>query len=215
MSRRTTATLNWVQYSFRVARLRSSVAADDRHFGRHLKAVGAGLVAIFGPPGGRPPPAADAYLGSYTPPLRSSVALEDDRRHEIDIQVDLHDHVVILDGPGERPPPARGHAPRVVGVAVTIPRLSTSVTLNALPGEGIQDGDPRVLDPDPDPDVAGWQAWCEPRMGGGFLWAATFSASVPHDLVTAFVASLASPAPVLRHTLPQDSEDQLTLRPTV
>lgn len=87
------------------------------------------------------------------------------------------------------------------------------MALTALPDEGIQDGDPLALDPEA--EAAGWQAWCEPRMGGGLLWAAMFSASTPHDLVAAFAASLASPAPVLRHTLPESSEGQLTVQPTV
>ncbi|MFH9821645.1 DUF317 domain-containing protein [Streptomyces bobili] len=61
----------------------------------------------------------------------------------------------------------------------------------------------------------GWLAWCEPRIGRGFLWSVGFSASTPHDFVAAFTSSLASPDPVLRHILPGASEGQLSLRPTV
>ncbi|UUS33982.1 MULTISPECIES: DUF317 domain-containing protein [Streptomyces] len=96
---------------------------------------------------------------------------------------------------------------------VSDPRLTAGMALNVLPVDGIQDGDPLALDPVVDP--TGWQAWCEPRIGGGFLWAAVFSASTPHDLVAAFAGSLASADPVLRHTLPQGSEGQLLVRPTV
>ncbi|WP_234386270.1 DUF317 domain-containing protein [Streptomyces sp. ERV7] len=90
--------------------------------------------------------------------------------------------------------------------------LSTSFALAPLPGpgDGIQDGDPYVLGPGA--DVTGWQVWSEPRIGETYLWAATFSASTPHDLVAAFADSLASPLPVLRHTLPDGSEGRLTLR---
>ncbi|MEU8543163.1 DUF317 domain-containing protein [Streptomyces sp. NPDC048717] len=89
------------------------------------------------------------------------------------------------------------------------PRLAAGMALGALPKDGIQDGDVLATEP------SGWQAWCEPRIGAGYLWTAVFSASTPHDLVAAFAASLASPEPVLRHTLPDSSQGQLFMRPTV
>ncbi|MBF6051248.1 DUF317 domain-containing protein [Streptomyces eurocidicus] len=50
-------------------------------------------------------------------------------------------------------------------------------------------------------------------MGDPYLWCATFSAGAPHDLVAAFASSLASSAPVLRRTLPESTEGQLTVTP--
>ncbi|MGW7277067.1 DUF317 domain-containing protein [Streptomyces sp. NPDC054844] len=44
-----------------------------------------------------------------------------------------------------------------------------------------------------------------PRSGARYLWCASSSASAPHDLVTAFASSLASPAPVPRHTVPESA----------
>ncbi|MFJ9789376.1 DUF317 domain-containing protein [Streptomyces globosus] len=136
------------------------------------------------------------------------------------------DFLLVLE---DHPDPAHGYAgPQAVldalagggwvrdidtPTAMSDPRLAASMAFTTLPDEGIQDGDPLVLDPGA--EAAGWQAWCEPRMGAGLLWAAMFSASTPHDLVAAFAASLASPAPVLRHTLPESSEGQLTVQPTV
>ncbi|MFD3332172.1 DUF317 domain-containing protein [Streptomyces sp. NPDC058700] len=127
-----------------------------------------------------------------------------------------------------RPDPAHGYAgPHVVfetladrswvrdiddPAAVSDPQLAAGMALTVLP-EDIQDGDPLCLDPAAEP--TGWLAWCEPRIGRGFLWAVAFSASTPHDLVAVFAASLASPEPVLRHILPGASEGQLSLRPTV
>ncbi|MFG2294696.1 DUF317 domain-containing protein [Streptomyces sp. NPDC048603] len=129
----------------------------------------------------------------------------------------------------DRPDPAHGYAgPQAVldalagggwlrdvdtPTAMSDPRLAATIAFTTLPDEGIQDGDPLVLDAEV--EAPGWQAWCEPRMGAGLLWAAMFSASTPHDLVAAFAGSLASPAPVLRHTLPESSEGQLTVQPTV
>ncbi|MFD9715833.1 DUF317 domain-containing protein [Streptomyces sp. NPDC059076] len=69
-----------------------------------------------------------------------------------------------------------------------------------------------VFDADPRPDLPGWQAWAEPVLGAP-LWCATFSASVPHDLVAAFATSLASPVPVRRQRLPEGTEGHLTLLP--
>ncbi|MFI1184548.1 DUF317 domain-containing protein [Streptomyces sp. NPDC020799] len=85
----------------------------------------------------------------------------------------------------------------------TDPAFTSSVSLEPLP-DLVHDADPR-------PDLAGWQAWAEPVLGDPYLWCATFSASVPHDLVAAFASSLASPAPVLRRTLPESTEGQLTV----
>lgn len=95
---------------------------------------------------------------------------------------------------------------------VSSPLLAASMALAPLP-EHLQDGDPFVLAPEEQP--IGWLAWCEPRIGWDFLWTVGFSASTPHDLVAAFAASLTSPDPVLRHTLPQVSEGQLSLRPAI
>jgi hypothetical protein len=56
---------------------------------------------------------------------------------------------------------------------------------------------------------AGWQAWAEPEVGAPFLWAVSFGAGVPHDLVAAFAAALSSTAPVLRRVLPESTRDRL------
>lgn len=87
----------------------------------------------------------------------------------------------------------------------TDPSLISSVSLGPVP--------PLIQDADPRPDLAGWQAWAEPVLGAPYLWCATFSASVPHDLVAAFASSLASPVPVLRHTLPKSAQGLLTVVP--
>lgn len=126
----------------------------------------------------------------------------------------------------ERPDPAYGYAgPHVVldtltdrgwvrdidtATAICDPLLATSFALTLLPEDGIQDSDPHTLDPST--EATGWQAWCQPDINDGYLWAATFSASTPHDLIAAFADSLASPRPVLRHTLPDSTAEQLTLR---
>lgn len=80
--------------------------------------------------------------------------------------------------------------------------MSAGFTWNLLPKE-IQDGDPR-------PDLAGWQAWAEPRPASPYLWSAIFSPSTPHDLVAAFASSIASPAPVRRRILPELSAGRIT-----
>nr|WP_308405682.1 DUF317 domain-containing protein [Streptomyces tardus] len=78
----------------------------------------------------------------------------------------------------------------------------------------IQDGDPRSAVPEADgPGLQGWQAWSEPTAGGPYLWAASFSSSVPHDLVAAFAAALSSTAPVLRRRLPESTRDRLLRAP--
>ncbi|MDO0934414.1 DUF317 domain-containing protein [Streptomyces sp. DG2A-72] len=85
----------------------------------------------------------------------------------------------------------------------TDPWLSSSVSLEIVP--------PLIEDADPLPDLVGWQAWAEPVLGAPCLWCASFSASVPHDLVAAFASSLASPVPVPRHTVPKSAEGRLTV----
>jgi hypothetical protein len=82
---------------------------------------------------------------------------------------------------------------------------TSSFTLCLLP--------PLIQDADPRPELVGWQAWAEPVLGAPYLWCATFSASVPHDLVAAFASSLASPVPVLRRVLPESAEGRITLSP--
>ncbi|MER5780269.1 DUF317 domain-containing protein [Streptomyces mobaraensis] len=85
------------------------------------------------------------------------------------------------------------------------PAFTSSVSLEPLP-DLVHDADPR-------PDLAGWQAWAEPVLGESYLWCATFSASVPHDLVAAFASSLASPIPVVRRSLPESVEGRLIVTP--
>lgn len=85
----------------------------------------------------------------------------------------------------------------------TDPGFSSSVSLEIVP--------PLIQDADPRPELLGWQAWAEPVLGAPYLWCASFSASVPHDLVAAFAASLASPAPVPRRRLPKSAEGRLTI----
>ncbi|MFC8076239.1 DUF317 domain-containing protein [Streptomyces sp. NPDC057307] len=91
--------------------------------------------------------------------------------------------------------------------------FTTYVSLGEVPPL-IQDGDPRPLTLAPDETgPAGWQAWAEPALGAPYLWAASFSAGVPHDLVAAFAASLASSAPVLRRVLPKSTKDRILRAP--
>ncbi|MFI7102793.1 DUF317 domain-containing protein [Streptomyces sp. NPDC050161] len=85
------------------------------------------------------------------------------------------------------------------------PGFTSAFTLCWLPTH-IQDSEP-ALEP------VGWQTWAQPALGAPYLWCATFSASVPHDLVAAFASSLASPVPVLRRVLPESTEGRLTLTP--
>lgn len=78
----------------------------------------------------------------------------------------------------------------------------------------IQDGDPRSVTRAPDePGPLGWQAWSDPAVDAPYLWAASFSGSVPHDLVAAFAGALTSTAPVLRRTLPESTRDRLLRAP--
>ncbi|WP_420864096.1 DUF317 domain-containing protein [Streptomyces deccanensis] len=85
----------------------------------------------------------------------------------------------------------------------TDPGFSSCVSLEMLP--------PLIQDADPRPDLVGWQAWAEPVLGAPYLWCATFSASVPHDLVAAFAFSLASLVPVPRRTVPESAEGRITV----
>lgn len=50
-------------------------------------------------------------------------------------------------------------------------------------------------------------------MAAPYVWAASFGASVPHDLVAAFAASLSSTAPVLRRVRPESTRDRLLRAP--
>ncbi|XUL89219.1 DUF317 domain-containing protein [Streptomyces galilaeus] len=84
------------------------------------------------------------------------------------------------------------------------PGLTSSVSLEPVP--------PFIQDADPRPDLFGWQAWAEPVLGVRYLWCASFSASVPHDLVAVFASSLASQVPVPRRVLPKSAEGRLTVR---
>lgn len=95
----------------------------------------------------------------------------------------------------------------------TDPMFTTCVSLGQVPPL-IQDGDPRALTLAADEaGPAGWQVWAEPVLGAPCLWAASFSAGVPQDLVAAFAASLSSTAPVLRRVLPESTRDRLLLAP--
>lgn len=93
------------------------------------------------------------------------------------------------------------------------PTFTTRLCLAEVPPL-IQDADPRALTSEADdPGARGWQAWAEPRRGASYLWAASFSASVPHGLIAAFAFSLSSTAPVLRRVLPESTRDQLLCAP--
>ncbi|MEV5878001.1 DUF317 domain-containing protein [Streptomyces sp. NPDC052101] len=83
------------------------------------------------------------------------------------------------------------------------PAFATSFSLETVP--------PLIHDADPREDLLGWQAWAEPVFGAPYLWCASFSASVPHDLVAAFASSLASPVPVWRRTIPAEAEGRLNV----
>ncbi len=93
------------------------------------------------------------------------------------------------------------------------PTGASRISLGEVPPL-IQDGDPRVLVTEADDaGPAGWQAWTEPALGAPCLWAASFAAGVPHDLVAAFAASLSSTAPVLRRVLPEATQERLLRAP--
>ncbi|MEU2429025.1 DUF317 domain-containing protein [Streptomyces sp. NPDC007861] len=93
------------------------------------------------------------------------------------------------------------------------PTFTSRLSLSEVPPL-IQDADPGALTTGPDEaGPFGWQAWAEPAMGAPYLWVASFGASVPHDLVAAFAASLSSTAPVLRQVLPASTRDRLLRAP--
>ncbi|WP_045563622.1 DUF317 domain-containing protein [Streptomyces sp. FxanaA7] len=95
----------------------------------------------------------------------------------------------------------------------TDPTLTSHLSLGEVPPL-IQDGDPRALTVEEDAArPLGWQAWAEPALAASCLWAVSFGASVPHDLVAAFAASLSSTAPVLRRVLPESTRDRLLRAP--
>ncbi|MGV9963659.1 DUF317 domain-containing protein [Streptomyces olivaceus] len=99
--------------------------------------------------------------------------------------------------------------------AAADPTFTTHIGLGTVPPL-IQDGDPNVLVTDfgaDDAEGAGWQAWAEPALGAPCLWAVSFSASVPHDLVAAFAGALSSTAPVLRRVLPEATRERLLRAP--
>ncbi|MDX2908225.1 DUF317 domain-containing protein [Streptomyces griseiscabiei] len=99
------------------------------------------------------------------------------------------------------------------GTAAMDPTFTSHLALGEVPAL-IQDADPRTLDTGGDQaGPAGWQAWAELTLGAPCLWAASFSGSVPHDLVAAFAGSLSSTAPVLRRVLPESTRDRLLRAP--
>ncbi|MFF0257373.1 DUF317 domain-containing protein [Streptomyces microflavus] len=93
------------------------------------------------------------------------------------------------------------------------PTFTSRLSLGEVPPL-IQDADPRVLTEGTDGcGPMGWQAWAELAMDAPYLWAASFSADVPHDLVAAFATSLSSSTPVLRRVLPESTKDRLMCAP--
>ncbi|MET9664904.1 DUF317 domain-containing protein [Streptomyces sp. NPDC006475] len=99
--------------------------------------------------------------------------------------------------------------------AAADPTFTSHISLGEVPPL-IQDADPRALTTEADEaGPAGWQAWAEPALAAPCLWAASFGASVPHDLVAAFAASLSSTAPVLRRVLPEATQARLLRAPAI
>ncbi|GGL34749.1 hypothetical protein GCM10010095_20110 [Streptomyces anthocyanicus] len=97
--------------------------------------------------------------------------------------------------------------------AATDPTFTSHISLGKVPPL-IQDGDPSILATGAnEAGPAGWQAWAEPALGAPCLWAASFAASVPHDLVAAFAGALSSTAPVLRRVLPEATCERLLRAP--
>ncbi|MEV7064336.1 DUF317 domain-containing protein [Streptomyces collinus] len=99
--------------------------------------------------------------------------------------------------------------------AATDPTFTSHISLGEVPPL-IQGADPRALPAEDDQTgPAGWQAWAEPALSAPCLWAASFAASVPHDLVAVFAASLSSTAPVLRRVLPEATQERLLRAPAI
>ncbi|MFF0723755.1 DUF317 domain-containing protein [Streptomyces sp. NPDC004134] len=99
------------------------------------------------------------------------------------------------------------------GAGATDPTFISHVSLGGIPPL-IQDADPRTLTASPDePGPDGWQAWAQPAATAPCLWAVSFSASVPHDLVAAFAPSLSSTASVLRRIVPEATRERLRWTP--
>ncbi|MFF3979784.1 DUF317 domain-containing protein [Streptomyces sp. NPDC001828] len=99
--------------------------------------------------------------------------------------------------------------------AATDTTFTSHVSLGEVPPL-VQDADPRIMSAEDDATgLSGWQAWAEPALGAPCLWAASFAACVPHDLVAAFAASLSSTAPVLRRVLPEATRERLLRAPAV
>ncbi|MEV6936692.1 DUF317 domain-containing protein, partial [Streptomyces sp. NPDC051132] len=70
--------------------------------------------------------------------------------------------------------------------------LTTHLNYGTVPPL-LQDGDPHAFTGDVGEGLDGWQAWAEPVLGGRCMWAASFSSSVPHDLVAAFTGPSVPP----------------------
>ncbi|MFE0187962.1 DUF317 domain-containing protein [Streptomyces sp. NPDC058989] len=99
------------------------------------------------------------------------------------------------------------------GAGAMDPTFVSHLSLGEVPPL-IQDADPRALVAEADEaGPVGWQAWAEPLLGAPCLWAASFGASVPHDLVAVFAGALSSTAPVLRRVLPESTRDRLLRAP--
>ncbi|WP_326800308.1 DUF317 domain-containing protein [Streptomyces sp. NBC_01808] len=97
--------------------------------------------------------------------------------------------------------------------AATDPTFISYLSLGEVPPL-IQDADPRTLATGPDePGPSGWQAWAQPAPDARYLWAASFAASVPHDLVAAFATSLSSTESVLRRVVPEATRERLLWTP--
>ena len=95
----------------------------------------------------------------------------------------------------------------------TDPTFTSHLSLGEVPPL-IQDANPRALTSRADETgLAGWQGWAEPALGAPCLWAVSFGASVPHDLVASFAASLSSTAPVLRRVFPESTRERLLRAP--
>ncbi|MEV0691283.1 DUF317 domain-containing protein [Streptomyces sp. NPDC050388] len=139
----------------------------------------------------------------------------------------LVDFLVALDARGQPGVPLGG--PELVLDAVTAhgwfrdidqphagamdPTFTSHISLGEVPPL-IQDADPRALTAEADEvGPGGWQAWAEPAPGSPCLWAASFGAGVPHDLVACFANALSSTAPVLRRVLPESTRERLLRAP--